>query len=255
VAKTGKIGAVLTETEQSERSGSEARPDWQITSMRSAAGDHLGDYMGEGADDLIGDLRTMRRPRVFIISGPSGVGKDAVIEQLRERLPDAFFAVTATTRARRPGEMDGVHYFFLSEPDFREQLAAGEFLESATVYGNLYGVLKAPVRAALARGQDVFVKVDIQGASEMRRIVPAAVAIFLSPESASTLLQRLKHRKTDDPAALMKRFATSTRELAVANDFNYVVFNRQDRLGDALDEIEAIVKAETCRTDQPEIHL
>jgi guanylate kinase len=219
--------------------------------MKPGAGDHLG----EGADDLIGDLRALRRPRVFIISGPSGVGKDAVIEQLRERFPDAFFAVTATTRDRRPGEIDGVHYFFLAEDDFRERLAEGEFLESATVYGNLYGVLKGPVRAALARGQDVFIKVDVQGAAEIERMIPTAVSIFLSPESASTLLQRLKHRKTDDPTELMARFATATRELTAALDFDYVVFNKQDRLEDALNEIAAVVHAESCRTIQTEIHL
>jgi guanylate kinase len=219
--------------------------------MKSAAGDHLG----EDADDLIGDLRAMRRPRVFIISGPSGVGKDAVIEQLRRRFPDAFFAVTATTRDRRPGEIDGVHYFFLSEDDFRQRQAEGEFLETATVYGNLYGVLKGPVRAALARGQDVFVKVDVQGAAEIERIIPQAVSIFLSPESAGTLLQRLKHRKTDDPAELMTRFATATRELAAATRFDYVIFNRQDRLEQALHEIAAVVRAESCRTSQAEIHL
>lgn len=219
--------------------------------MRSVSGDHLG----EDADDLIGDLRALRRPRVFIISGPSGVGKDAIIEQLRGRLPEAFFAVTATTRPRRPGEIDGVHYFFLEEQDFRDRLAEGEFLESATVYGNLYGVLKSPVRAALARGQDVFVKVDVQGASEIRRLLPEAISIFLAPESAGTLLQRLKHRKTDDPAELMTRFATATRELAVASEFDYVIFNRQDQLAEALDEITAVVRAELLRTDQPEIHL
>jgi guanylate kinase len=219
--------------------------------MRLGSGDHLG----EDADDLIGDLRALRRPRVFIISGPSGVGKDAVIERLRERLPDAFFAVTATTRERRPGEIDGVHYFFLTEPDFRERLAEGEFLESATVYGHLYGVLKGPVRAALARGQDVFVKVDVQGASAIRHLVPDAVSIFLAPESAATLLQRLRSRKTDDPTVLMTRFATATRELALAQEFDYVIFNRQDRLNDALHEIMAVVRAESIRTDQREIHL
>jgi guanylate kinase len=209
-----------------------------------------GDHLGEDADDLIGDLRALRRPRVFIISGPSGVGKDAVIEQLRERFPDAFFAVTATTRERRPGEIDGVHYFFLTEEDFRERLAEGEFLESASVYGHLYGVLKGPVRAALSRGQDVFVKVDVQGAAEIRRLVPTAVSIFLSPESASTLLQRLKHRKTDDPAELMTRFATATRELSAAPEFDYVIFNKQDQLDVALAEIAAVVQAELCRTNQ-----
>ncbi len=213
------------------------------------------DHLGEDADDLIGDLRALRRPRVFIISGPSGVGKDSVIEQLRGRLPEAFFAVTATTRDRRPGEMDGVHYFFLTEKDFRDRLAEGEFLESASVYGNLYGVPKGPVRAALARGQDVFIKVDVQGAGEIRRVIPAAISIFMAPESASTLLQRLKHRKTDDPAELIARFSTATRELAAASSFDYVIFNHQDQLDDALDDILAVVKAEMSRTDQSEIHL
>ena len=251
MTKTGPEGRAVVELEPAERTGGETRPERQVASMKPGAGDQLG----EDADDLIGDLRALRRPRVFIISGPSGVGKDAVIEQLRERFPEAFFAVTATTRERRPGEIDGVHYFFLDEDDFLERLAEGEFLESATVYGNLYGVPKGPVRAALARGQDVFLKVDVQGAAEIERIIPMAVSIFLSPESGSTLLQRLKHRKTDDPAELMTRFATATRELSAALNFDYVVFNKQDRLDDALNEIAAIVRAESCRIDQVEIHL
>jgi guanylate kinase len=251
VTETGREGSAVVETVPEERTGNGSMPDRQSAKMKPLSGDHLG----EGADDLIGDLRALRRPRVFIISGPSGVGKDSVIEQLRERLPDAFFAVTATTRDRRPGEIDGVHYFFLSHDDFRDRLVEGEFLEHATVYGNLYGVLKGPVRAALSRGQDVFVKVDVQGASEIRRLIPFAVSIFLAPESASTLLQRLKHRKTDDPAELMARFATATREISAAGDFDYVIFNRQDRLQDALDEITAVVRAEVLRTKQPDIHL
>ncbi|MDQ3225029.1 MAG: guanylate kinase [Chloroflexota bacterium] len=253
MTKSGRDGSAVVDMapDRGERTGPDSRSGWQVASMSPGAGDHLG----EDADDLIGDLRALRRPRVFIISGPSGVGKDAVIEKLRERFPEAFFAVTATTRDRRPGEIDGVHYFFLVEDDFRERLLEGEFLESATVYGNLYGVLKGPVRAALARGQDVFVKVDVQGAAEIERIVSSAVSIFLSPESASTLLQRLKHRKTDDAAELMTRFATATRELSAASGFDYVIFNEQDRLEEALDEISAVVRAESCRTHQAEIHL
>jgi guanylate kinase len=251
VTKSVREGSATVEAAPEVRIGSGPRPERQATGMRPISGDHLG----EDADDVIGDLRALRKPRVFIISGPSGVGKDAVIEQLRERFPDAFFAVTATTRERRPGEIDGVHYFFLTEEDFRERLADGEFLESATVYGHLYGVLKSPVRAALARGQDVFVKVDVQGAAEIERIMSGAISIFLSPESAGTLLQRLKHRKTDDAAELMNRFATASRELNAATDFDYVIFNKQDRLDEALDEISAVVRAETCRTHQAEIHL
>jgi guanylate kinase len=252
VTKTGQERPAIVDMSPDARDGSDPRGERQVASMRPVAGDHL---LGEGADDLIGDLRTLRRPRVFFISGPSGVGKDAVIERLRERFPDAFFAVTATTRERRPGEIDGVHYYFLDEGDFHARLADGEFLESANVYGHLYGVLRGPVRAALGRGQDVFVKVDVQGAAEIERVVPGAVSIFLTPESASTLLQRLKHRKTDDPTELMRRFATAQRELEAAQSFDYVVFNRQDRLGEALDEIAAIVRAEWCRTDQSVIHV
>ena len=115
-------------------------------------------------------------------------------------------------------------------------------------------MLKGPVRAALARGQDVFVKVDVQGAAEIERIMPSAVSIFLSPESASTLLQRLKHRKTDDPAELMTGLRPP-RESLPPLSFDYVVFNKQDRLEDALNEIAAVVRAESCRTNQEEIHL
>ena len=213
------------------------------------------DHLGEDADHVIGDLRALRRPRVFIISGPSGVGKDSVIEHLRDRYPDAHYAVTATTRNRRPGEMHGVHYLFMSEEEFRNRLAEGDFLESASVYGNLYGVPRSAAREALARGQDVFFKVDVQGAAEIRRLIPTAVSIFLAPESAATLLQRLKHRKTDDPAVLMTRFATATQELAAAFDFDYVIFNRQDQLDQALEEILAIVHAEKVRSTQPAAQL
>jgi guanylate kinase len=213
------------------------------------------DHLGEDADHVIGDLRALRRPRVFIISGPSGVGKDSIIEQLRQRYPEAHYAVTATTRNRRPGEMDGVHYHFMSDEEFRDRLAEGDFLESASVYGNLYGVPRSAAREALSRGQDVFFKVDVQGAAEIRRLIPTAVSIFLAPESAATLLQRLKHRKTDDPAVLMTRFATATQELASAFDFDYVIFNQQDRLDQALEEILAIVQAEKVRSTQPDALL
>ena len=215
----------------------------------------IGDQLGEHADELIGDLRALRRPRLFVISGPSGVGKDTIIERLRPRYPEAFFAVTATTRRRRPGEIDGVHYFFMDEETFAARLADGEFLESAVVYGYQYGVPRGPIRAALGRGQDVFVKVDVQGAAAIRDLVPDAVSIFLTPESMASLLQRLRSRKTDDPETLMHRFGTATRELASAGEFDYVIFNESERVERTLDQIRAIVTAEHCRTHQPEIHL
>jgi guanylate kinase len=152
----------------------------------------IDDQLGEQPDDVIGDLRVLRRPRMFIISGPSGVGKDTVLDALRPAFPEAHFAVTATTRKRRPGEIDGYHYIFLDHETFDARHAEGEFLESAIVYGNRYGVPRGPIRAALARGQDVFVKVDVQGAASIRALAPRAIGIFLAPESMGTLLQRLR---------------------------------------------------------------
>lgn len=209
----------------------------------------------EQADDLIGNLRMLRRPRIFIISGPSGVGKDTVIDALRPRFPDAHFAVTATTRKRRPGEIDGYHYYFLDMATFGARLDEGEFLESAVVYGHRYGVLRSPIRAAVARGQDVFVKVDVQGAASIRSLVPRTVGVFLAPESLGTLLQRLRARKTDDPEELMNRFGTASRELASVSEFDYVVFNESDQLDRTIDHIASIVVAEHCRTHQPAVHL
>lgn len=211
--------------------------------------------MGEHADHLLGNLRNVRQPRIFVISGPSGVGKDTVIELMRPLYPDAYFAVTATTRPRRPGEIDGVHYYFLAKETFLAREADGEFLESAVVYGHHYGVPRSPIRTALSRGEDVFIKVDVQGAASIRSLVPHAVMIFLLPESMGTLLQRLRSRKTDDPEVLMNRFSTASRELASASDFDYVVFNESDRIERTLDTIRSIVKAEQSRVHQPETHI
>lgn len=215
----------------------------------------IDDQLGEQPDDVIGDLRVLRRPRMFIISGPSGVGKDTVLDALRPAFPDAHFAVTATTRKRRPGEIDGYHYIFLDRETFDARHAEGEFLESAIVYGNRYGVPRGPIRAALARGQDVFVKVDVQGAASIRALAPRAIGIFLAPESMGTLLQRLRARKTDDPVELMHRFGTASRELASASEFDYVVFNESDRIDRTVAHIQAIVVAEHCRTHQPDVQI
>jgi len=233
----------------------ETRVDPQQVDTEMAPGDGapdglLAERMGEAADALIGDLRSRRKPHLFVISGPSGVGKDAVIERLRPRFPDAYFAVTATTRPRRPGEIDGVHYFFMTDEAFAAGVADGDFLEHATVYGRHYGVPRGQVRQALARGQDVVVKVDIQGAAAIRRLAPHGTFIFLAPESMAELLHRLRSRKTDDPDALLRRFGTASRELAAADDFDYVIFNEADRLEQTLEQIAAVITAERCRVHQ-----
>lgn len=222
---------------------------------RDTAVTHPLDPTGESGDLFLADLRARRRPRLFVISGPSGVGKDTVIERLRDVYPEAHFAVTATTRPRRPGEIDGVHYIFLDPDSFAARLEEGEFLESARVYGHLYGVPKAPVRHALARGQDVIVKVDVQGAASIRQIAPNATFIFLAPESMSQLLQQLQARKTDDPEILMGRFLAAERELRRAHEFDYLVFNEPDKIDTTIKQICAIIEAEQSRIHQPEIVL
>jgi len=216
---------------------------------------HPLDPSSESGDLFLADLRARRRPRLFVISGPSGVGKDAVVSRLRDLYPEVHFAVTATTRPRRPGEIDGIHYIFLDPDTFAARVEAGDFLEFARVYGYLYGVPKGPVRHALARGQDVIVKVDVQGAASIRQLAPKATFIFIAPESMAQLLKQLQARKTDDPEALMRRFLAAERELRHAYEFDYVVFNEFERIESAISQVCAIIDAEHSRIEQPEIVL
>jgi guanylate kinase len=210
--------------------------------------------MQEG-DQFIARLRSRRRPRVFIISGPSGVGKDSVIDRLREIESDTHFAVTATTRPKRYGEVDGIHYFFLDHEQFATWVSDGEFLEFATVYEKRYGVPRSPVRAALQRGQDVVIKIDVQGAATIRTLIPDSIGIFIAPESMDSLYLRLSARKTDDPEVLERRFEEARIELLRAQEFDYIVFNETNGLLRAVDEISAIIRAVRAELRQPDISI
>ncbi|HEX5166412.1 MAG TPA: guanylate kinase [Thermomicrobiales bacterium] len=207
------------------------------------------------SDALIAEIRAVARPRLFVISGPSGVGKDTVIDELRGRLPEFHFAVTATTRERRPGEMHGVHYFFMSVEDFHAELASGEFVESAEVYGNWYGVPRRGIQGGLDSGRHVIVKVDVQGAATIRALAPDAISIFLMPTSMEDLTRRLWHRKTDGPQVVMRRVRTAAEELKAVVDFDYAVFNEEGKLSKTLDEIMAIIIAEQRKVTQRETLL
>lgn len=211
--------------------------------------------LNEQADELIDDLRSVKRPRLYVISGPSGVGKDSVIEEMRAQLPDLHYAVTATTRIRRPGEIAGVHYHFLSTEEFERQVEDAEFLEHATVYGHLYGVPKNRVRTSLQSGRSVVLKVDVQGARSIRELVPQAILIFICPPDMAELLHRLQGRKSDDFDEIMKRLGTATHELTAAQDFDYVVFNDVNATDQAVKTISLIIEAEGHRINQPEITL
>lgn len=189
------------------------------------------------------------RPLLVVISGPSGVGKDATILRMKERGYPCHFVVTATTRPRRNHEVDGVDYHFVSEAEFSAMIARGELLEYALVYGQYKGIPKSEVRAALASGQDVVMRVDVQGAATVRQLVPQAVTIFLTAESEEALIERLRRRRTEDEEQLRRRIETARAELRRAGEFKYRVVNRECALDETVDQVIAIMRAEKCRMD------
>lgn len=194
-------------------------------------------------------------PLLVVISGPSGVGKDAVRKRMQERGCPFHFVVTATDRPQRPGEVHGKDYYFVSTAEFERMLANDELLEHAMVYGQHKGVPKAHVRQALVSGQDVLMRVDVQGAATIRRLVPDAVLIFLMPSSEEELIRRLQERRTEDPQALQMRIARAREELKCLPDFDYVVINRDNKLDETVDQIMAIITAEKCRVRPRKIEL
>lgn len=195
------------------------------------------------------------RPLLVIISGPSGVGKDVTIRRMKERLYPFHFVVTATTRPQRPGEINGVDYHFVSMAAFERMIAEGELLEHAVVYGQYKGIPKAGVRAALASGQDVIMRVDVQGAATVRRLVPQAVSIFLTAESEEALIERLRRRRTDDEEQLQQRIRMACEELKRVDEFKYCVVNRDCALDATVDAVIAIMQAEKCRVDWQPVTL
>jgi len=194
-------------------------------------------------------------PLLVVISGPSGVGKDAVLARLRDAMPSAHFVVTATTRPPRSREHNGVDYHFLSDEEYDRLLAEDGFLEQAAVYSHRYGVPKAQVREALGRGQDVIVRVDVQGAATVKRLVPDAVFVFLAPASLEELEERLRRRHTEADADLRLRLDTARREMASQDVFDHVVVNREGRLDEAISQILAVIAAERRRKGRPPIRI
>lgn len=189
------------------------------------------------------------KPILIVISGPSGVGKDATLSLLQDRGHPFHFVVTATTRPIRPGEVDGEDYHFVSMSEFAEMITEEELLEYAVVYGDYKGIPKQQVRDALASGKDVIMRIDVQGAATIRKLVPNAVSIFLNAESEDELVRRLRDRKTEDEGKLQMRIATARQELKRMSEFDYAVVNRMNRLEDTVDEVLSIIRAEKCRVD------
>jgi len=192
---------------------------------------------------------------LFVISGPSGVGKDAVIDRLRETSTSLFFAVTATTRPQRHGETDGVEYRFVSRAEFERMIGEGDLLEWANVYGNYYGVPKRDLQRALRDGRDAVVKVDVQGAATIRGLVPDAILIFVAAESMDELERRLKRRKTESGIDLELRTAAAREEMKSLPLFDYIVVNRDEQVEFAVAQIQAIMTAEKCRVKARSVEL
>ncbi len=192
-------------------------------------------------------------PLLAVITGPSGVGKDSLLSRLKSLNRPYHFAVTATTRPPRPEETDGVDYFFVSDQQYDEMLAKGEFLENATVYDYHYGVPKPPIREALAAGKDVVFRTDIQGARYIKSVCPGAVTIFLLPPSRDELEWRLRSRATDTPEQLDIRLRTARDEMAAAEEFDHTLVN--DDLNACVDEIERILAAERSLPGREPVRL
>ena len=186
-------------------------------------------------------------PLLVILSGPSGVGKDAALEGLKKLDRPWYFAVTATARKMREGERDGADYLFLDEDTFAKMRERDEFLECAQVYGRWYGVPRNQVRNGLKSGRDVILKIDVQGAETVRRLIPEAVSIFMLPASLDELRARLAGRMTETSADMDLRLKIAQEELARASDFDYRVVNRDNCLDQAISDIDSIISAEKCR--------
>ncbi len=195
------------------------------------------------------------QPLLIVISGPSGVGKDSVVQALKGRGLPFHFVVTATTRPPRPNEVHGEDYFFVSKEEFARMIEADELIEYAIVYNDYKGIPKQQVREALASGKDVIMRLDVQGAATVRKLAPEAVLIFLTTRNEEELVARLNKRKSDSAEDLSLRIATARQELKRAAEFDYGVVNADGQLDEAVEAVIAIIRAEHHRIHPRRVSL
>ena len=194
-------------------------------------------------------------PLLVVISGPSGVGKDSVLQSMKARGVPFHFVVTATTRPPRPDEVHGVNYIFVSQGEFTRMIENGELLEYARVYDDYKGIPKDQVRQALDSNQDVVLRVDVQGAETIRKLCPEAVLIFLTVEDEAEMAKRLQKRHTESEESVRLRIVTARKELRQIQDFDYLIVNQEARLDETVDKILAIIQAEHHRVTPRKVTL
>ena len=198
-------------------------------------------------------MTVKRRGTLFVVSAPSGAGKTTLCRELRLRVPGVSYSVSVTTRAPRPGEIDGIDFEFVDEARFREMISAGEFAEHAVVHGHLYGTRASTIERALAGGTDVLLDIDTQGATRLKEHAPEAVLIFIVAPSLAVLEQRLRERRSDNDSDITRRLWRAREEIALWRQYDYLIVNRDVK--EALDQLEAIVVAERNRTSRLSLHL
>lgn len=195
------------------------------------------------------------QPLLVVISGPSGVGKDSVVQGLKKRNLDMHFVVTATTRPKREEEVQGVDYYFVSKDEFARMIEQGDLIEYAIVYNDYKGIPRQHVRKALKSGKDVVMRLDVQGAASVRKLAPEAILIFLTTESEEALVKRLKARQTESMDDLSLRIATARQELKRISEFDYVIVNADGCLDQTVETVIAIMRAEHQRVHPRKVTL
>ena len=195
------------------------------------------------------------QPLLIVISGPSGVGKDTVVQRMQERGLPFYFVITATTRPKRDNETNGVDYFFVTKEEFARMIEQNELFEYALVYSDYKGIPKNQVREALASGKDVVMRLDVQGAETVRKLAPEALLIFLTTRSEEELVARLKSRRTESSDELALRIATARKELKRVEAFDYIIVNQDYKLDETVDSVRAIIQAEHHRVQHRKVSL
>lgn len=190
----------------------------------------------------------MNKGLVIVVSAPSGGGKGTILKELFKRNTNMKFSVSATTRNPRPGEVDGQSYYFTDKKHFEELIAEGKMLEHAEYCGNYYGTPKEPIEKAVAEGYDIVLEIEVQGGAQIKKKIPDCVSVFITPPSMKVLERRLRNRGTETDEVIKNRLNTALQEIPRAKDYDYIVVN--DELEKAVDEIEAIIKAEKLRYER-----